>query len=170
MVKPSIKGQAMAFAQQLANTAKAVEQALDQLLPPGGTRLNDAMRYSALAPGKRIRPCFVIESSHLLGADPQHALRVAAALECVHCYSLIHDDLPAMDDDDLRRGIPTAHIAFDEATAILAGDGLLTFAFEIIAEPATHPDAAVRAELVLKLAKAAGAAGMAAAAVAAASA
>ena len=151
----------MAFAQQLAATAKAVEQALDQLLPADGTRLLQAMRYSALAPGKRIRPFFVMESSRLLGADPQQALRVAAALECVHCYSLIHDDLPAMDDDDLRRGMPTTHIAFDEATAILAGDALLTFAFEIIAEPATHPDAALRAELVLKLAKAAGAKGMA---------
>ena len=161
MVKPSTKGQAMAFTDELARSAKAVEQALDQLLPADGTRLMDAMRYSALAPGKRIRPFFVMESSRLLGAEPNQALRVAAALECVHCYSLIHDDLPAMDDDDLRRGRPTAHIAFDEATAILAGDALLTFAFEILGEPATHHDAAVRAELVLKLAKAAGANGMA---------
>ncbi|MDP4823267.1 MAG: polyprenyl synthetase family protein [Aestuariivirgaceae bacterium] len=151
----------MAFAQQLAKTAKAVEHALDQLLAPNGTRLMDAMRYAALAQGKRIRPFFVMESSRLLGADPQHALRVAAALECVHCYSLVHDDLPAMDDDDLRRGRPTTHIAYDEATAILAGDALLTIAFEILSHPATHPDPAVRAELVLKLAQASGAAGMA---------
>lgn len=151
----------MAFADELAKTAKAVEQALDTLLPDDGTRLMQAMRYSALAPGKRIRPFFVMESSRLLGADPQNALRVAAALECVHCYSLVHDDLPAMDDDDLRRGRPTAHIAFDEATAILSGDALLTVAFEILSHPSTHPDANVRAELVLKLARAAGAAGMA---------
>jgi farnesyl diphosphate synthase len=96
----------------------------------------------------------------LLGAEREHALRAGAALECVHCYSLVHDDLPAMDDDDLRRGRPTCHKAFDEATAILAGDGLLTLAFEIVSDPLTHPDPAVRGQLVLELARAAGHAGM----------
>jgi farnesyl diphosphate synthase len=118
------------------------------------------MRYSALAQGKRLRPFFVAESARILGADHHQALRVGAALECIHCYSLVHDDLPAMDDDDLRRGKPTCHIAFDEATAILAGDGLLTVAFEIITDPATHSDGAVRAELALKLARASGHNGM----------
>jgi farnesyl diphosphate synthase len=119
------------------------------------------MRYAVLAPGKRLRPFFVIETSRLFGVEPGRALRVAAALECVHCYSLVHDDLPAMDDDDLRRGLPALHRAYDEAAAILAGDGLLTFAFEIVADQATHDDPAIRAGLVLALAKAAGKDGMA---------
>ena len=119
-----------------------------------------AMRHGALNGGKRLRPFLVLESAALFDADGEAALRVATALECVHCYSLIHDDLPAMDDDDLRRGQPTVHKAFDEATAILAGDGLLTFAFDIIADEATQLPAERRSALVLALARAAGPGGM----------
>jgi farnesyl diphosphate synthase len=130
-------------------------------VPPGlEARVYDAMRYSALAPGKRLRPLLVLASSQLFGVSRRSALQVAAAIEMVHAYSLIHDDLPAMDDSDLRRGRPTCHKQFDEATAILAGDGLLTMAFGVLADPDTHGDAAVRAELVAALAVAAGPAGM----------
>ena len=118
------------------------------------------MRYSSLGGGKRFRPFLVVESAALFDVPRQHALMAGAALECVHCYSLVHDDLPAMDNDDLRRGQPTAHKAFDEATAILAGDGLLTFAFDILSRPETHPDPAVRIELVSALARASGLGGM----------
>ncbi len=118
------------------------------------------MRYSALAPGKRLRPLLVLASSRLFGVARRSALQVAAATEMVHAYSLIHDDLPAMDNSDLRRGRPTCHKQFDDATAILAGDGLLTMAFEVLADPDTHGDAAVRVELVAALAAAAGPAGM----------
>lgn len=120
-----------------------------------------AMRHGVLNGGKRLRPFLVIETASLLGADAGAALRVAAALECVHCYSLIHDDLPAMDDDDLRRGQPTVHIAFDEATAILAGDSLLTLAFDIIAAPETALPDSRKTELILALARASGIGGMA---------
>ena len=113
-------------------------------------RVTEAMRYAALGQGKRLRPFLVVESAALFGVPRERALRAGAALECVHCYSLVHDDLPAMDDDDLRRGKPTAHKAFDEATAILAGDALLTFAFEILSDEATHPDAAGAAEARLE--------------------
>ncbi len=153
----------MSFEADLKQTARDVDSLLDVLMPPDTARARrvvDAMRYASLGQGKRLRPFFVVETARLLGADREGALRTGAALECVHCYSLVHDDLPAMDDDDLRRGKPTTHIAFDEATAILAGDGLLTFAFEILSEPETHADAAVRAELVLELARAAGKEGM----------
>ena len=153
----------MSFLETLQTTADQTETTLGQLLAAGNfsvPRMGEAMRYSALGQGKRLRPFFVCESAQLLGADRQNALRVGAALECIHCYSLVHDDLPAMDDDDLRRGKPTNHIAFDEATAILAGDGLLTFAFEILADEKTHENAVVRSKLVLELAKAAGHAGM----------
>ena len=119
------------------------------------------MRHAALGGGKRLRPFILIESARLFGRTTTQALGAAAALECVHCYSLVHDDLPAMDDDDLRRGRPTVHKAFDEATAILAGDALLTLAFAVLADPATDPDPAVRAELVASLAAAAGLGGMA---------
>ncbi len=130
-------------------------------VPPGlEARVYEAMRYSALAPGKRLRPLLVLASSTLFGVSRRSALQVAAAIEMVHAYSLIHDDLPAMDDSDLRRGRPTCHKQFDEATAILAGDGLLTMAFGAVADPDTHGDAAVRAELVAALATAAGPAGM----------
>ncbi len=153
----------MTFEDALSATAGKVDALLDRLLALDGApapRVLTAMRYSALAQGKRLRPFFVVESARLMGVTGMPALRTGAALECIHCYSLVHDDLPAMDDDDLRRGKPTCHKAFDEATAILAGDGLLTIAFEIAAHPDTHPDPARRAELVLELARAAGVAGM----------
>jgi farnesyl diphosphate synthase len=118
------------------------------------------MRYASLGAGKRFRPFLVVESASLFGVARKQALMAGAALECVHCYSLVHDDLPAMDNDDMRRGQPTVHKAFDDATAILAGDGLLTFAFDILARPETHPNPAVRIELVLALARAAGLGGM----------
>jgi farnesyl diphosphate synthase len=118
------------------------------------------MRYSALAPGKRLRPFLVLAGAHLFGVARRCALQVAAAVEMVHAYSLVHDDLPAMDNSDLRRGRPTCHKEFDEATAVLAGDGLLTAAFEVLAHPDAHSDPAVRCELVTALAVAAGAAGM----------
>ena len=124
-------------------------------------RLLAAMRHGVLNGGKRMRPALVIESAALFGGDAGAALRVAAALECIHCYSLIHDDLPAMDDDDLRRGQPTVHKAFDEAAAILAGDGLLTYAFEVVASPDTRLAADQKIELTLALARAAGLGGMA---------
>lgn len=138
--------------------------ALDALIPrPDGPekRLISAMRYAALGPGKRMRPFLTIECGRLVGADERGLLRAACAVECVHAYSLIHDDLPAMDDDDIRRGRDTVHIAYDEATAILAGDALQTLAFEILADPETSPDPAARCALVLRLARAAGARGMA---------
>lgn len=150
----------MSFEDALSAAARETESLLAELLPAEG-RLAAAMRYAALGPGKRLRPFLVIESAGLFGVPRARALRVGAALECVHCYSLAHDDLPAMDDDDLRRGRPTTHKAFDEATAILAGDALLTYAFEIMGDKLTHPDAAVRAELVVQLSRAAGSAGMA---------
>jgi farnesyl diphosphate synthase len=147
----------------LAQNARDVDVTLEQLLPARHdpeSRLMDAVRYATLSGGKRIRPFLVMSSAALFGVSKPFALRVAAAIEMVHCYSLIHDDLPAMDNDDLRRGLPTCHVKFDEATAILAGDALLARAFEVIAEPATHPDPRVRSDLVGDLAKAAGAEGM----------
>ncbi len=152
----------MTFEDSLNRTARAVNSLLDELLPLDGAarRVVEAMRYSSLSQGKRLRPFFVMESARLFDVPEVSALRTGAALECVHCYSLVHDDLPAMDDDDLRRGKPTCHIAFNDATAILAGDGLLTFAFEILSDHATHENAEVRANLVLALARAAGKDGM----------
>jgi farnesyl diphosphate synthase len=154
----------MNFTKELEHVASAVERRLETLLtnsldPP--TSLDEAMRYAALGGGKRIRPFLLISSAQLFGIEENRALDAACALECLHCYSLVHDDLPAMDDDDVRRGRPTLHIAYDEATAILAGDALLTLAFEILSSPATHEDPKIRAELVLSLAKAAGWRGMA---------
>jgi farnesyl diphosphate synthase len=146
-----------------AVTVELTNSILDGLLKaPSGleARVYEAMRYSALAPGKRLRPLLVLASSRLFGVAQRSALQVAAAIEMVHAYSLIHDDLPAMDDSDLRRGRPTCHKAFDEATAVLAGDGLLTMAFEVLSHPDTHGDPAVRCELVAALATAAGSAGM----------
>ncbi|MBW6424048.1 polyprenyl synthetase family protein [Rhizobium sp. XQZ8] len=131
----------------------------DEITRPAN--LMAAMRHGALNGGKRLRPFLVRESAALLGGTPEAALRVGVALECLHCYSLIHDDLPAMDNDDLRRGLPTVHKAFDEATAILAGDSLLTYAFDIIAAPETEISDRQKTELVLALARAAGAGGMA---------
>jgi farnesyl diphosphate synthase len=140
-----------------------VERALDLVLPrPVGPEapLFEAMRYAALGGGKRLRPFLVIQCGRLfdVGSAPLHL--VAAAIECVHVYSLVHDDLPAMDDDDMRRGRPTVHKQFDEATAILTGDALLTLAFQILARPDTHADPFVRCDLVGRLAVAAGARGM----------
>ncbi len=156
------------FETLLAGAALRVEAMLDALLGarplPGEIdrpqRLLAAMRHGVLNGGKRLRPFLVMESAALFGADGEAVLRVAAALECVHSYSLVHDDLPAMDDDDLRRGQPTVHKAFDEAAAILAGDALLTLAFDILADPATELDARAKVELVCKLARAAGIGGM----------
>jgi len=147
----------------LGETATAVNAMLERLLPPAvgpEKRVIAAMRYATLGGGKRIRPFLVVASSRLFNVAEASALRVAAAIEMVHCYSLVHDDLPAMDDSDLRRGRATVHKEFDEATAILAGDALLTQAFEVLADPDTHSDPQVRADLVSSLAKAAGAAGM----------
>ena len=147
----------------MADNAKAVNEVLDELLEAGDgpeVRVVEAMRYSALNGGKRIRPFLGTASADLFNVDRPSALRAAAAIEMVHCYSLIHDDLPAMDDDDLRRGKAACHIEFDEATAILAGDALLTKAFEVLADDRTHGNSTVRAELILVLAKAAGDAGM----------
>jgi farnesyl diphosphate synthase len=124
-------------------------------------RLLAAMRHAVLGGGKRLRPFLLVEAAALFGVARERALLAGAALECLHCYSLVHDDLPAMDDDDLRRGQPTVHKAFDEATAILAGDALLTLAFDIMARAEVHPDPAVRIALVSELARAAGLGGMA---------
>jgi len=155
--------QAPSLDDALAARGEAITRLLDELLAPVDGprgRVIEAMRYSALSGGKRLRPFLVCESARLFDVPEAWALRAGAAIEMVHCYSLIHDDLPAMDDSALRRGRPTAHIAFDEATAILAGDGLLTEAFAVLADPLTHDKAAVRVELVASLAAASGAAGM----------
>ena len=172
------------FAEALTVAALRVERMLDACLPPergerGEAELAIAMRYAVLDGGKRLRAFLALEVAALLGPesfgpgsfDPdltgsdgpamqRGAERAAAAVECLHAYSLVHDDLPCMDDDDLRRGKPTVHKVWDEATAVLAGDALQTLAFEILADPATHPDGAVRARLVLGLAQASGHAGM----------
>ncbi len=152
-----------AFQAELTAVAAAVNAELDRLLPPvpgPEGRVVEAMRYAALDGGKRLRPFLAVSAADMFDVPRARSLRVAAAVEMVHCYSLVHDDLPAMDDDDLRRGRPTVHKKFDEATAILAGDALLTEAFAVLANPATHPDGAVRADLVAELARASGAAGM----------
>ena len=147
----------------LTATAAEVDAALEQLLPrPAGSygRVQEAMRYAVFAGGKRLRPFLVRASAGLFGLSSAAAMRAGAAIEVLHTYSLVHDDLPCMDDDVLRRGKPTTHVQFDEATAVLAGDGLLTFAFEILADPATHASPAVRSQLVSGLARAAGSEGM----------
>jgi farnesyl diphosphate synthase len=147
----------------MAEAARKTDEALEHLLPrPHGlhARVQEAMRYATFAGGKRLRPFLVLHCAALFGVDPTHAVRVAAAIEVLHTYSLVHDDLPCMDDDALRRGRPTTHIAFDEASAVLAGDALLTIAFEILAHEATHPSADVRCRLVARLAQAAGSEGM----------
>ena len=171
----------MTFAQRLEKTAARLDARLDGLLggnggdagtiraKPAGAipdrlqpdRLRQAMRYAALGGGKRIRPFLVIESAALFGPGADAALDAAAAIECMHCYSLAHDDLPAMDNDSMRRGRPTVWKAYDEWTAILAGDALQALAFEILSRSSTHPDASIRADLILALARASGAGGMA---------
>jgi farnesyl diphosphate synthase len=156
------------FSARLADVATETETLLGTLLAdaalPGELarppRVLAAMRHAVLGGGKRLRPFLVVETAALFGAPRQGALLAGAALECVHCYSLVHDDLPSMDNDDLRRGRPTVHKAFDEATAILAGDALLTLAFDILARPEVHSDAGVRSALVLELARASGLGGM----------
>jgi len=159
----------MDFAARLSRDAARIETMLDTLLSDVArageiarpSRLVAAMRHASLDGGKRLRPFLVMETARLFGIDDAGSARAAAAIECVHCYSLVHDDLPAMDDDDMRRGRPTVHKAYDEATAILAGDALLTYAFDILSDPDTHPDAAIRVALVARLAHASGLGGMA---------
>jgi farnesyl diphosphate synthase len=160
-----LKEEEMAFEERLGEIAALVENRLAALLGQdalGATPpvLGAAMRHAVLGGGKRFRPFLVIEGARVLGLPDVAALDAACAVECLHCYSLVHDDLPAMDNDEVRRGQPTVWKAFDEATGILAGDALLTFAFELLARPSTHADAAVRAALVLGLAEAGGSAGM----------
>lgn len=153
----------------LADCARRVEDTLNKALatrPLAGEharpeRLVAAMRHAALGGGKRLRPGLVLAAARLFGRDDEGVILAGAALECIHCYSLVHDDLPAMDDDDMRRGRPTVHRAYDEATAILAGDALLTLAFDLIADPRVHASAEVRLEASRELARAAGHGGMA---------
>jgi farnesyl diphosphate synthase len=154
----------MSLATTLEEVGTRIDRGFDSLLEvPGDARgrLYEAMRYAAIGGGKRIRALLVIAACELFNVDRGRAMRVALAVECIHVYSLIHDDLPSMDDDDLRRGKPTLHRAFDESTAILAGDSLHALAFGILADEATHEDPFVRVELIAELARAAGPAGMA---------
>ena len=147
----------------LKDFASVIENKILSLLPVSEGReenVIEAMRYALLAGGKRLRPFLVVQSAALFSIDNESALRVAAAIECVHTYSLIHDDLPAMDDDNMRRGLPTTHKKYDDATAILAGDALLTLAFEILSDEKTHSDAEIRCDLILALSRAIGAKGM----------
>jgi farnesyl diphosphate synthase len=161
-------GTALDFAQRLDKTAEETEALLGKLLSDGleadeiarPKRLMDAMRYSSLGGGKRLRPFLVVESAAVFGVPRQAALLAGAALECIHCYSLIHDDLPSMDNSDLRRGRPTLHKKTDDATAILAGDALLTLAFDIVTRDEIHRDATVRLLLTRALARASGIGGM----------
>ncbi|HEY0103121.1 MAG TPA: farnesyl diphosphate synthase [Brevundimonas sp.] len=149
---------------RVAEVADLVTVALDELLPRASgpeSRLTEAMRYAALGPGKRLRPFFAMEAANLFDIEERPVLRAACALECVHAYSLVHDDLPCMDDDDVRRGRPTVHRAYDEATAVLAGDALQTAAFDILLHPDTHDDPEIRCELAARLSLASGARGMA---------
>jgi farnesyl diphosphate synthase len=156
------------FKDELKSCAAEIERALDTLLaeaPLSGPgvppqRLLAAMRHGSLNGGKRLRPLLVRQAAGVFGLAPAATVRAGLAVEMIHCYSLVHDDLPAMDDDDLRRGKPTVHKAYDDATAILAGDALLTHAFSVLADPATHPDATNRIRLVAELAAGAGAGGM----------
>lgn len=156
------------FTTRLSDAAGIVEASLQALLSdkaaPGEIarppRLMAAMRHATLSGGKRLRPFLTLEAARLFGVEGQGPLRAGCAVELLHCYSLVHDDLPSMDDDDLRRGRPTVHKAYDEATAILVGDALQTLAFEVLADPATAEDAAIRSDLVLGLARASGLGGM----------
>jgi farnesyl diphosphate synthase len=156
------------FTTRLSDAAGIVEASLQALLSdkaaPGEIarppRLMAAMRHATLSGGKRLRPFLTLEAARLFGVEGRGPLRAGCAVELLHCYSLVHDDLPSMDDDDLRRGRPTVHKAYDEATAILVGDALQTLAFEVLADPATAEDAAIRSDLVLGLARASGLGGM----------
>lgn len=160
---PSPREASQTLQEALEESVVAINKTISRLLPEtdlAEERLYDAMRHGVLSGGKRLRPFMVMQSAKLFNVDPARARRAAAAVEFLHCYSLIHDDLPAMDNSDLRRGVPTVHIRYDEATAILAGDSLLTLAFEILSDRDTHPDPYVRVELVRKLAEASGPQGM----------
>jgi farnesyl diphosphate synthase len=162
-MSPTAEATALSLPRAMAAAAAEIDEAMDALLPPvegPEARLFEAMRYAAVGGGKRLRGFLALEGARQFGVSRSAALRVAAAIEMVHAYSLVHDDLPAMDDDDLRRGKPTVHRAFDEATAILAGDALQCHAFTVLAEDGTHRDPAVRAELVRGLSRAAGPRGM----------
>ncbi len=160
---PSPREASDALQDALEECVVGVNKTISRLLPQtdlAEDRLYEAMRHGVLSGGKRLRPFMVMQSAKIFNVDPSRARRVAAALEFVHCYSLIHDDLPAMDNSDLRRGVPTVHVRYDEATAILAGDSLLTLAFEVLSDVDTHADPHVRIELVRKLAEASGPQGM----------
>lgn len=149
--------------QKLFEIGELLNEKLDELLPQSDgmeQKLFEAMRYATLSQGKRLRPFLTVVTSQLFSVSLESSLQTAAAIEFIHSYSLIHDDLPAIDNDDLRRGLPSCHRKFGEATAILAGDSLLTFAFEVLSDPSTHGDPGVRAELISTIAKAAGYAGM----------
>ena len=157
-------GEISTLADAMNRTAADVDRLLDRLLTlPGDPRdqLFAAMRHAAIGGGKRLRPLLVLAAAELFNVDRARALRAGVAIECIHVYSLIHDDMPCMDDDDMRRGKPTVHKAFDEATAVLAGDALHALAFELITDPETHADPFVRAELAMELARASGPSGMA---------
>ncbi len=145
----------------LSEISQLVQKQISDLLPANNCKLTEAMRYSALSAGKHLRPFILISTADIFNVNRQHSLRVAASIEIIHSYSLIHDDLPAMDNDDMRRGKPSCHKQFNEATAILAGDSLLTLAFELITDPASHPNPTVRCELANILAQNIGYAGMA---------
>src|SRR5437868_13354180 len=156
--KASLKASLAALPQAITASATAVDSVLETVLPrPHGPqgRVQEAMRYATFAGGKRLRPFLVLHSARLFGVDDARSLRVGSAIEVLHTYSLVHDDLPCMDDDDLRRGRPTTHIAFDEMTAVLAGDALLTIAFGVLADSRTHPSADVRCRLIARPAEAA---------------
>jgi farnesyl diphosphate synthase len=158
------KGANGLLAEGLAQIQRDIDTAFDQLLPPvqdPRERLIEAMRYAAIGGGKRLRPLLLTATAEMYGVDRDAALRAGVAIESIHVYSLIHDDLPCMDDDDLRHGKPTVHRAFDEATAVLAGDSLLSFAFEVLSDPATSGDPFTRIELVATLASASGFQGLA---------
>lgn len=160
---PSPREASDALTEALEECVVGVNKTISRLLPQtdlAEDRLYEAMRHGVLSGGKRLRPFMVMQSAKIFNCDPARARRVAAAVEFLHCYSLIHDDLPAMDNSDLRRGVPTVHIRYDEATAILAGDALLTLAFEVLSSQDTHADPNVRLELVRKLAEASGPQGM----------
>ena len=146
---------------KLNQTAKLVDQMIESLLPKDNNRLSEALRYSALSPGKRLRPFILTEIANMYAVELQYSLRASAAVEIIHSYSLIHDDLPAMDNDDYRRGMPSCHKKFDEATAIVAGDCLLSLSFEILADEKTHPNSEIRCNLIKILAENIGAYGMA---------
>lgn len=160
---PSPRDASPGLQERMNDVVDAVTKTITRLLPEtdlAEAPLYEAMRYGTLNGGKRLRPFLVMEAASLFGVDAMRARRTAAAVEFVHCYSLIHDDLPAMDDAELRRGKPSTHKAFDEATAILAGDALLALAFEVLTDPETHEDPRVRCELVHMLAHASGGQGL----------